>query len=157
MAAPDPVPSPEDISKALVGEQYRLIEAQAEHFGWDCRLEDAGDYNVIYVRIPKPQGRAFILRLECDDYARQAPLAAFTNPKGWDDPTLKDDAQPEFWPTGGSYLATDRGKPYAVMCIRGHREYYEGWHAGWTNPPATQDTIYQLVVNIRNAILDLWN
>jgi hypothetical protein len=156
MASVEAISTPEGESKELVEQEYRLIAAQSEHFGWECRLEDAGDYDIVSVRIVRPEGRTFVLRLECDDYSRQAPLATFANPKGWDDPELKDDVQPEFWPTGGSYLSP-RGKAHPAMCIRGQREYYEGnWHAGWTNPPARQDRIYELVVNIRHAILDHW-
>lgn len=156
MAAPEPVRSPEQVSKEMVEAEYWLIAGQSEHFGWKTRLEDVGDDDIVYVRIPKPNGRTFVLRLECDDYPRQAPLATFANPDGWGNAALRDEVKPEYWPTGQEYLA-DRSKPHKVMCIRGHREYYENnWHAGWTNPPARQDTIYQLVVNVRHAILDRW-
>src|SRR5438067_1438892 len=136
MAVVEPLQTPEERSKELAAEQFNLLLAQADHFGWVCRLEDRGDYHIIYVKIEKPAGRTFILRLECDDYSRQAPLATFANPDGWTNSALLDDVQGSFWPTGGSYLA-DRSKGYPVMCIRGHRDYYEpGWHTGWTDPPA---------------------
>jgi hypothetical protein len=148
--------TPEEESKALVEAEFDLIEGQSQHFGWQCRLEDRGDFNVIYVRIEKPEGRTFVLRLECDDYARQAPLARFVNSVGWDEPGSNDDVEVAHYPSG-NYMVTDRG-PLPVMCIRGHRDYYAaGWHAGWTNPPDRQDTIYQLVVNVRRSILDLWS
>ena len=157
MAVAEPLQTPEERSKELVAEQVGLLLAQAEHFNLECRLDDRGDYYVIYVKIAKPEGRTFILRLECDDYSRQPPLASFANPEGWINPAVKDDVQTAFWPTGGNYLA-DRNKGYPVMCIRGHRDYYEAaWHSGWTDPPGHHDRIYDLVVNVRNAILDIWS
>lgn len=148
--------TPEAESKRLVESEFRMMDIQASLYGWACRLEDMGDYHIIYVRIPKPGGRVFLLRLECDDYPRRPPLARFVDPDGWEDPIRKDSVSSDFYPTG-SYLATGRG-PYPIMCIRGHRDFYaDGWHGGWTVPPHRQDSLYQLVLNIRNAINDVWS
>ncbi len=149
--------SPEEASKSLVQDEYAKVEAQAGEHGWASRIQDLGDYYVIYVRIPKPGGRTFVLRLECDDYPRQPPLARFVDPAGWeDDPHPSDRVEHAALPVG-PYMRNDRG-PEPVMCIRGQRDYYAGnWHAGWTNPPSDLDTLYQLVVTVRNAIDSLQN
>ncbi|MHB8420112.1 MAG: hypothetical protein ACYDCL_18710 [Myxococcales bacterium] len=153
--------SPEEASKVLVREEYALLEQNTGNYNWETRAVDCGDYLVIFVRIPKPGGRTFLLRLECDDYPRQAPLAQFVDPAGWNDPTLANIVSPPHYPKGGDYLPNRPGKAYPVMCIRGHREYYEGnWHSGaqgWKNPPEDHDRISQLVVNVRNAIVDRWS
>lgn len=157
MAGAEPELTPEEESKRLVAEEYEKLQQEADHFDWQVRLRDLGDYHVVYVRIPKPGGRVFVLTLECDDYPRQAPLAKFANPAGWNDPESRDDINASFFPTGGSYLA-DRQTGYPVMCIRGHRDFYAGgWHSGWTNPPHRDDNISQFVVHVRNAILDFWS
>ncbi len=149
--------TPEEASKRIVAWEYEMLAAEADHFGWDVRLDDRDDFYVVYVRLPKPEGRTFVLRLECDDYPRQAPLAKFINPDGWNDVHHKDEVEAKFFPAGASYLSHDRGTGYPVMCIRGHRDYYSGpWHSGWTNPPHRDDTISRFVVNVRNAILDIW-
>jgi hypothetical protein len=147
--------TPEEESKLVVETQFRMIEAQSSLYGWASKMEDRGDYYAIYVRIAKPGGRVFILRLECDDYPRRPPLVHFVDPEGWEDAARKDRVASELYPMG-SYLATGRG-PYPVMCIRGHRDFYAGgWHAGWTIPPQPQDSLYQFVLNVRNAIHDVW-
>ena len=155
-AEPATTATPEELSKVLVKQQYSMIEAHASYLGWDCRLEDYGDYLVLYVRIVKPGGRVFLIRIECDDYPRQAPQVRFIDPDGWDDADRQTHVDPSFHPRG-SWIAADRG-PLPVMCLRGHRDYYrKSWHTGWTNPPDHLDCLSQLVVNIRNAIHDHWN
>jgi hypothetical protein len=45
-----------------------------------------------------------------------------------------------------------------VPCIKGHRDYYaKSWHCGWTNPPAHDHSLYQLILNVRDAILYRWS
>jgi hypothetical protein len=64
----------------------------------------------------------------------------------------------EFYPIGNE-IVSGRG-PLPVPCIKGHRDFYAGnppWHDGWTNPPSHDHSMYQLVVNLRNAILDRWS
>lgn len=155
VARPVSSTTPEEQSKALVRHEYTMIEAQSEHLGWACRLADRGDYVVVYVRIPKPGGRIFVLRIECDDYPRQAPEVRFVDPEGWDEAERQDRVEPSFH-ARGSWVTTDRG-PLPIMCLRGQRDYYRaGWHGGWMNPPDYIDRLSQLVVSIRNAIHDHW-
>ena len=74
----------------------------------------------------------------------------------FDAPTLSAEPDAEFYPTGPD-MVTGRG-PLPVPCIKGHRDYYAGtWHGGWTNPPAHDHSLYQLVMNVRNAILYHWS
>jgi hypothetical protein len=148
--------TPEETSRALIAEQYEALLAQAELLDVEVRYEEAGDDATITVRCMKPEGRTFVFRLTCDDYPRVAPLLRFINPAAWGDSSLVHDFAREHWPMG-EHIA-ERNKPFPVPCIRGHRDYYEGgWHPGWTIPPHEEDTPYQLVVHIRNAILDAWN
>jgi hypothetical protein len=147
--------SPEEQSKSLVRAEYDNLDAQSDFFGWQLRLHDAGDYYVIFVRVEKSAERAFVEMLECDDYPQQAPRATFIDPELFEsaDETTKPDGA--YYPTG-QYMVLDRG-PFPVMCIKGHRDYYGGWHDGWTNPPAHDHSLCQHVVNVRNALLDIWS
>lgn len=150
------VDSPEESSKALVLHEYAMIEAQAGEYGWGSLIRDLGDYYVIYVHLHKPGGRVFVLRLECDDYPRQPPQAGFVDPAWWENMDLAERGDASFFPQG-EYMQTGRG-PLPVMCIRGQRDYYAaGWHAGWSNPPHNLDTLYQLVLNVRNAVYGRWS
>lgn len=150
--------TPEDEAKAAVSEQYAMVVAQQHEYGWESKLLDVGDYLVIFVRICKPGRRTFLMRLRCDDYPEIAPELRFVDPSIFDAPTL--DAQPaaEFYPTGESIVAAGQRGPLPVPCIKGHRDYYAAaWHGGWSNPPAHDHSLYQLVVNVRNAILGRWS
>jgi len=152
------IASPEEESKAAAIEQYRMIEAQQEDYGWRPAIIDVGDYVVIFVRVEKPGGRTFVLRLRCDDYPEVAPELRFVAPEVSD--LLTEDAVPEarFYPTGASITSAGQRGPLPVPCIKGHRDYYAvGWHPGWTNPPAHDHSLYQHVMNVRNAILDRWS
>lgn len=148
------LPTPEEQSKSLVRAEFEKLVAQSDFFGWQLRLYDAGDYYVLFVRVEKTD-RTFVLKLECDDYAQVAPLSTFIDPLLFgtaDDATAPNAA---FYPSG-DYITPDRG-PLPVMCIKGHRDYYaNGWHGGWTNPPAHDHSLYQHVVNMRNALLENW-
>ncbi len=156
MSSDDVSSAPEEASKRAVRGEFEMVVSQAEAFGWSARIEDRGDFCVIYVRLEKAGGRVFVMRLECDDYPRQAPLAQFVDPDGWLDDSRKDVVDATYFPRGGSYLA-ERGVGYSVMCIRGHRDYYaDGWHAGWTNPPQRDDRISQFVVHVDHAISTIW-
>jgi hypothetical protein len=149
--------TPEEESKQAVASEFALLTVNTDLYAWETRLEDRGDYHVIYVRFAKPGGRTFVLRLECDDYPRTPPLAQFVSVDAWTKDAAKDVVDPPSFPRGNERLAQRPGKRYLVMCIRGHREYYEdNWHTGWTQPPHTLDTIHQLVHNIRKAVYDLW-
>lgn len=152
-------PSPEDESKAAAFEQYAMVIAQQDEYGWEPKVIDTGDYLVIFVRIAKPEGRTFLMRLRCDDYPEVAPELRFVDPKAFDDPRVDDSPAAEFYPTGESIVAVrQRPGPLPVPCIKGHRDYYaDGWHTGWSNPPAHDHAMYQLVMNVRNAILDRWS
>jgi hypothetical protein len=143
---------PEEESK------YRMVEAQQEEYGWRSAIIDVGDYLVIFIRIDKPEGRTFVLRLRCDDYPEVAPELRFMAPEVFDNPS--EDAAPEaqVCPIGESMVAAGQRGPFPVPCIKGHREYSAGgWHTGWSNPPAHDHSLYQLVMNVRNAILDRWS
>jgi hypothetical protein len=147
---------PEEESKSLVRDEYEMLVAQSEFFGWALRLVDAGDYYVVYVQIVKPGGRMFVEMLECDDYPEIAPRVGFINPELFDTADAGTPCDAASHPTGEN-IGADRG-PLPIMCIKGHRDYYAGgWHAGWSNPPAHDHTLYQHVVNVRNAILDKWS
>lgn len=151
-----PIASPEERSKSLVREEHELLLAQRDFFGWDLRLHDAGDYLVLFVRIAKEGGRTFVLKLECDDYSAIAPLQGFIDPALFETADETTPAKAEFYPQG-AYVVTGRGE-LPVLCIKGHRDYYrEGWHGGWADPPPHDHTLYQHVVNVRNAIHDAWN
>jgi hypothetical protein len=148
----------EDAAEAAASEQYAMVVAQQEEYGWEPKLVDAGDYVLIFVRIVKPGGRAFVMRLRCDDYPEVAPELRFVAPEVFEDPSEEAGPAAEFYPTGGSIAAAGQRGPLPVPCIKGHRDYYAGgWHGGWTNPPTHDHSLYQLVMNVRNAILDLWS
>jgi len=152
--------TPEDEAKAAALEQYAMVVAQSDEYGWEPKILDVGDYLVIFVRIAKPAGRAFLMRLRCDDYLEVAPELRFLDPATFDNPSM--DAQPaaDFYPKGTSIVAAGQRGPLPVPCIKGHRDYYAGnppWHRGWGNPPAHDHSLYQLVMNVRNAILDRWS
>lgn len=150
--------TPEDEAKTAVLVQYDLVRAQQSEYGWDPALLDAGDYLVIFVRIAKPDGRTFLMRLRCDDYPEVAPEMRFVDPTTFD--SLSEDAEPapEFYPSGESVVPAGKRGPLPVLCIKGHRDYYaDNWHGGWSNPPAHDHSLYQLVMNVRNAILARWS
>jgi hypothetical protein len=150
--------TPEEEAKTAVYEQYAMVVEQRQEYSWEPKILDPGDYLVIFVRIAKPGGRTFLMRLRCDDYPEVAPELRFIDPATFDGPTL--DAQPaaEFYPTGESLVAAGQRGPLPVLCIKGHRDYYAGgWHGGWSNPPAHDHSLYQLVMNVRNAILGRWS
>ncbi|MGO8994552.1 MAG: hypothetical protein ACLQVI_14635 [Polyangiaceae bacterium] len=150
--------TPEEESKQAVASEFALLTANAELYAWEARLEDRGDYHVIYVRLAKPGGRTFVLRLECDDYPRRPPLAQFVSADSWTSDATKDTIDPPSFPRGDK-LVQRPGKAYLVMCIRGHREFYENnWHQDppWTQPPHPLDTAHSLVHHIRTAVHDLW-
>ncbi|HUE60677.1 MAG TPA: hypothetical protein VMO88_13945 [Acidimicrobiales bacterium] len=152
-----PAPTPEDEAKAAVSEQYAMVIAQQDEYGWEPKAVDVGDYLVIFVRITKPGGRTFVIRLCCDDYPEIAPELAFIEPAAFESPTL--DAQPtaECYPAGNFMVAAGQLGVLPVPCVKGHRDYYrDGWHGGWSNPPTHDHSLYQLVMNVRNAILDHW-
>ena len=154
----DTLATPEDEAKVVVRAQYDLVLAQQSEYNWETKLLDAGDYHVIFVRIVKPEGRTFVMRLRCDDYPEIAPELRFLDPATFDYPS--EDAQPasEFYPTGESIVIDPNRGPLPIPCIKGHRDYYAAnWHGGWTNPPAHDHSLYQLVMNVRNAILDRWS
>jgi hypothetical protein len=147
--------SPEEESKALVRGEYERLVAQSDFFGWTLRLVDGGDFYVIFVRIVGAGGRTFVLKLECDDYWQIAPLSGFIKPELLETADEDTAFDRESYPSG-SEIHPDRG-PLPVMCIKGHRDYYAGnWHSGWSIPPAHDHTLYQHVVNVRNALLDKW-
>jgi len=152
--------SPEAEAKTAVIEQYTMIEQQQEEYGWKTRLLDAGDYLVLFIRYSKPGGRSFLMRLRCDDYPEIAPELRFINPEALELPTSEAELTADFYPAGDSIVAAGQRGTLPVPCIKGHRDYYAGnppWHEGWTNPPAHDHSLYQLVMNVRNAILDRWS
>lgn len=150
------MPSPEEESKSLVRDEYERLVAQSDFFGWDLRLLDAGDYCVIFARVVKDAERTFVFRLICDDFPEVAPQQAFIDAALFEEADEETEAKAEFWPAG-DYVDTGRS-PLPVLCIKGHRDYYrDGWHEGWTVPPAHDHSIYQHVVNLRNALLDTWH
>jgi hypothetical protein len=152
--------SPEAEAKAAVIEQYTMVEQQQEEYGWEPALLDVGDYLVIFTRFSKPGGRSFLMRLRCDDYPEIAPELRFVNPEVLEAPALETEPAAEFYPTGESVVAAGERGALPVPCIKGHRDYYAGnppWHGGWTDPPAHDHSLYQLVMNVRNAILDRWS
>lgn len=146
----------EDNAKAAARHEYERLVAQAEHLDLDLRWIETDDFGVIMARCTKPEGRTFVFRLTCDDYPRIAPLLRFLHARAWENPELECDSAREHWPTGDRMA--ERAKPFPVPCIRGHRDYYEGgWHDGWSKPLVEADTIYQTVVQIRNAIFSVWS
>jgi hypothetical protein len=147
--------TPEELSKSLVRGEYEKLAAQSDFFGWQLRLHDAGDYYVIFARI-KTAERIFVLKLECDDYSQLAPRSTFIDPDLFAEADEDTPAAEAFYPSG-EYVVVGRG-PLPVMCIKGHRDYYlGGWHPGWSDPPAHDHTLYQHVVNVRNALLEKWS
>jgi hypothetical protein len=154
----DMVVTPEDEAKAAVREQYDMVVEQQDEYGWRSAITDAGDYLVIFVRIEKPQGRTFVMRLRCDDYPEQAPELRFVAPAAFDRPSEELQPAAEYYPSGDNMVNEPQRGNLPVPCIKGHRDYYiSGWHGGWTNPPAHDHSLYQLVMNVRNAILDRWS
>jgi hypothetical protein len=154
----DTVMTPEDEAKAAVLGQYEMVFGQRDEYGWEPKILDIGDYLVIFTRFAKPAGRAFLLRLRCDDYPDIAPELRFIDPASFDAPSMGTQPAAEFYPTGDSIVAAGQRGPFPVLCIKGHREYYAGnWHQGWSNPPSHDHSLYQLVMNVRNAILDRWS
>jgi hypothetical protein len=150
--------TPEDEAKTAVREQYAMVVAQQGEYGWQSKVLDVGDYLVLFVKISKPSGRMFVLRLRCDDYPEIAPELRFVGPKVFEKPTMDTEPAAEFYPTGESMVPANQRGPLPVPCIKGHRDYYAGgWHGGWTNPPTHDHSLYQLVMNVRNAILDRWS
>lgn len=155
LAVAEAAMSPEERSKAQALEQIERLCEEADFFGWDVRVHDAGDFLVCLVRIEKPGGRTFVVRLECDDYPALAPLQTFIDPELFETADETTEARAEFWPQGPN---VDAGRaPLPVICIRGHRDYYTGgWHDGWSDPPTAAHALYQHVVDVRNAIFDVW-
>jgi hypothetical protein len=154
----DDVTTPEEEAKTAVLGQYEMVAAQCDEYGWEPKILDVGDYLVVFVRITKVGGRSFLMRLRCDDYPEIAPELRFIDAGVFAKPSM--DAQPAtgFYPTGPSIIPAGQRGPLPVPCIKGHRDYYAGnWHPGWTNPPAHDHSLYQLVMNMRNAILDRWS
>jgi hypothetical protein len=148
--------TPEDEAKALARREYGLLVDQSDTYGWQTRLVDAGDYLVIFVRIVKSPERVFVLKLECDDYGTLSATSVFINPSLFQTAHQNTPGEAEFYPRG-DHIDMNHG-PLPRICIIGHRDYYAGgWHDGWTNPPSHQHTLYQHVVNVRNAILDTWS
>ncbi len=149
-------PTPEDEAKALAHREYELLVEQSDTYGWRTRLVDAGDYLVIFVRIEKSPDLAFVLKLECDDYGPLAARLVFIDPDLFETADENTPGAAEFYPHG-DHIDVDHG-PLPRICIIGHRDYYVGgWHQGWSDPPTHQHTLYQHVVNVRNAILDTWS
>ena len=152
------VTTSEDEAKAAVAGESAMVAAQQQEYGWRPIVIDAGDYLVIFVKIEKPGGRTFVMRLRCDDYPEVAPELRFVAPKVFDNPSVDSPPAAECYPTGDSVVAAGQRGPLPVLCIKGHRDYYAaGWHGGWTNPPAHDHSLYQLVMNVRNAILRRWS
>ncbi len=152
------VPAPEDEAKAAVAIQYAKVASQQGEYGWHPKLLDVGDYLAIFVKITKPGGRTFVLRLRCDDYPDIAPELRFIDPAAFDCPTMEAQPEAACYPIGPHIVAAGQRGPLPVPCLKGHRDYYAGgWHGGWSNPPAHDHSMYQLVMNIRNAILVLWS
>jgi hypothetical protein len=149
-------PTPEDEAKALARREYELLLEQSDTYGWQTRLVDAGDYLVIFVRIEKSPERVFVLKLECDDYGPLAATSVFVDPSLFATADENTSGAAEAYPHG-DHIDMNHA-PLPRICIIGHRDYYAaGWHSGWTDPPAHQHTLYQHVVNVRNAILDTWS
>ena len=84
--------SPEDESKAHAREQYRMISAQQDEYGWQSTIIDVGDYVVTFVRVEKPLGRTFVMRLKFDDYPEIAPELRFIDPVAVDDSLAEAEA-----------------------------------------------------------------
>lgn len=109
--------TPEEESKQAVASEFALLTANAELYAWEARLEDRGDYHVIYVRLAKPGGRTFVLRLECDDYPRRPPLAQFVSADSWTSDATKDTIDPPSFPRGTNSSSV-RGRP-TWLCVSG--------------------------------------
>jgi hypothetical protein len=147
-------PTPEEECKQRVRGEFELLDAQSDMFDWQLRILDAGDYFVIFARIEKAPDRVFVEKLVCDDYGPLAPAAVFIDPGLFESADENTPGARMFYPTGEQI---DNREPLPRVCIKGHRDYYaENWHGGWTNPPEHEHTLYQHVVNIRNAILEKW-
>jgi hypothetical protein len=98
------------------------------------------------------------MRLRCDDYPEQAPELRFVAPDVFDRPSEEWQSAAAYYPSGDNVVNEPQRGNFPVPCIKGHRDYYaNGWHSGWTNPPAHDHSLYQLVMNVRNAILDRWS
>lgn len=155
LAVAEAAVSPEERSKAQALEQIERLREEADFFDWEVRVHDAGDFLVLLVRIEKPGGRTFVMRLGCDDYPAIAPQQSFINPELFETADETTEAHAEFWPQGPNVEAR---QPLPVICIRGHRDFYAGgWHSGWTDPPEAAHALYQHVVDVRNAIHDVWS
>ena len=154
----EPVLTPEDEAKTAVAEQYAMVLDQQDEYGWQSKVVDVGDYLVIFVLIMKPEGRTFLMRLRCDDYPEIPPELRFIDPRVFDTPTIDAHPSAEHYPTGEYMVGAGQRGPLPVPCIKGHRDYYkDSWHGGWSNPPAHDHCLYQLIMNVRNAILDRWS
>jgi hypothetical protein len=151
--------SPEDEAKATAREQHRMISAQQDEYGWQATMIDVGDYLLTFVRVEKPLGRTFVMRLKFDDYPEIAPELRFIDPIAYDSSLAEAEPEADFYPTGDHVVGPNQGRgPLPVPCIIGHRDYYAaGWHSGWVNPPTEEHSPYQLVMNVRNAILNVWS
>ncbi len=100
--------TPEEESKALVRDEYERLVAQSDFFGWTLRLVDAGDFYVVFVRIVAGGDRAFVLKLECDDYWQIAPLSGFIAPELFEAADENTAFNPDSYPSG-SEIHLDRG------------------------------------------------
>lgn len=157
MTDSEPLTSEEE-SKAAVIAQYDLVVAQQDEYGWQSKVIDVGDFLVIFVRITKASGRTFLLRLRCDDYPEVAPELRFIDPAEFIGPTMAALPGAQFYPAGDHIVPAGNRGDLPVPCIKGHRDYYrDNWHAGWSNPPAHDHSLYQLVLNVRYAILNVWS
>jgi hypothetical protein len=146
--------TPEEQSKELVTTAVDHLRTNADILRLRVDVEDRDDYLVLYVLMARPSGRRFLMQVICDDYPRQPPLIRFVNPKAWTKLALRQDASPEFYPVGDKVVARE---PLPVLCLRGQRDYYrDGWHAGWTNPPADDDALPQMITNVSIAVQTLW-
>lgn len=147
--------TPEEQSKAIVGLALDHLRDNEDALGLTVDSVDAGDYLVLYVRIPQPSGRTFVLRVSCDDYPRRPPHISFVDPEGWADRARRDTVDANFFPIG-DHVHGDRG-PLPVLCVPGQREFYrDGWHGGWTNPPRGDHRLEQMVTNVAIAIRARW-
>jgi len=98
------------------------------------------------------------MRLRCDDYPEIAPELRFINPVIFDGPTLEAEPSAEFFPR--AIQSSQSGSVARSQCSASKATVITTpatWHQGWSNPPAHDHSLYQLVMNVRNAILDRWS
>jgi hypothetical protein len=147
--------TPEERSKATVGVALDYLQLNEDALALSVVCQDEGDYLVLFVRVLRPSGRTFVMRITCDDYPRRPPLLAFVDPEGWTDPARRNVVEASYFPTG-EHIHSDRGL-LPVICMAGQREYYrDEWHTGWTNPPTGDHRLEQMVTNMAIAIRTRW-